>query len=162
MRTTRQGIGIYRLVALLFSVLWVCAWAVTVVTWERDAAGYSVGMNPVAIPLHLVLPFVLGGLVGLRRAGTRSASGRVCTLVGLAFGVVQFGILWLADVLWLPAVESEAPFWEMAVGAMVGTVIYAAVCVVLGVLGGKVGRTLAPRRSDGEAPREPAEAGRGE
>jgi len=148
MRTTRRGIGIHRLVALFFLVLWVSAWAVTVGTWERDAAGYSVGMSPIAIPLHLVLPFVLGGLVGLHRAGMRSVSWKACALAGLVFGVVQFGVLWLVDGLWLPSVEFEQPFWEMAVGAIVGTVIYAAVCVVLAVLGGKVVRTLGRRESD--------------
>ena len=147
MRTTRRGIGIHRLVALFVLVLWASAWAVTVVTWERDAAGYSVGMNPIAIPLHLVLPLVLGGLVGSRASGAGRSSWRVCALAGLVFGVMQFGLLWLVDGLWLPAAEFEQPFWEMAVGAIVGTVIYAAVCAVLAVVGGKVGRTLGRRGS---------------
>jgi len=148
MRTARRGIGIHRLVSLFFLILWASAWAVTVVTWERDAVGHSVGMNPIAIPLHLVLPCVLGGLLGARASSAGRSPWRVCALAGLVFGVVQFGVLWLVDGLWLPAAEFEQPFWEMAVGAIVGAVIYAAVCAVLAVVGGKVGGTLGRRGSD--------------
>lgn len=143
-----HGIRPHRLAALLFLVLWVCAWAVTIITWERDAAGYSVGMNPVAIPLHFVLPLVLGILVGLPRRGGGHGSWKACALAGSVFGVVEFGVLWLVEGLWLPAAASEAPLSELAVGAIVGAVIYAAVCAVLAVVGGKVGRALGRRGSD--------------
>jgi hypothetical protein len=131
---------------LIFLILWAAAWAVTALTWERDAAGYSVGMNPGAIPLHVVLPIVLGVLIGAR-GRPRGGSWRACMIAGVAFGIVEFAVLSVLDVLWLPAAAAEPPFSELVVGGIVGTGIYAVACGVLAPLGGWVGRALLRRQS---------------
>jgi len=148
MREIWHGIRTHRLAVLLFLMFWASAWLVTVITWERDVAGYSVGMNSIAIPLHFVLPFVVGGLVGLSRSSTPSALWKACALAGLVFGVIHFAVLWLVDVLWLPEVESGPGFSELAAEALAFTLTYAAICVVLSMIGGRVSRAFEAVRHD--------------
>jgi len=145
MRQLWHDIQTHRLATLLFLLLWAATWLVTVVTWERDAAGFSIGMAPLAIPLHLVLPLTLGALITLYRSNTPGTLLRTCALAGAIFGVVHFAILSLVDVLWLPEVESSPPFADLAGGTIVGAFVYAGVCVVLSMIGGGVSRALAAR-----------------
>lgn len=135
-RNTRNG----RLAALLFAVLWLSTWFVTVMTWEKDAAGFSIGMAPIAIPLHLLLPLILGLLPGLIRHD--ASPWKSYMLTGAIFAIAHFFILSLVDLLWLPAVKDSPPLAELAAGTLVGAVVYAAVCVVLSLLGGWIGRML--------------------
>jgi len=158
MREIWHGIRTHRLAALLFLVFWGSAWLLTVITWERDAAGYSVGMNSIAIPLHFVLPLVVGGLVGLSQSSASSAFWKACALAGLVFGVIHFAVLWLVDVLWLPEVESGPGFSELAAEALAFTLTYAAICVVLSMIGGKVSRAFAAVWYDGDGTCEPPAA----
>jgi hypothetical protein len=129
--------------ALLFVGLWLATWVVTVVTWERDAAGFSIGMNPVAIPLHMVLPLLLGTLIGRYGSAPPATLSRTCGFAGAVFGVVHFALLALVDVLWLPEVESSPPFTELVGGALVGAFLYALICVALSMIGGRASQALA-------------------
>jgi hypothetical protein len=129
----------------LFAVLWLATWVVTVLTWERDATGYSIGMSPSAIPPHLVLPLLLGIIVGLYTTAAAGLRTKRCAVAGLVFGLVEFGILALVDLAWLPQVEAEQPFGEMVVGSIIGAILYAGGCAVLGVLGGGLYAGLAAR-----------------
>jgi hypothetical protein len=138
--------GRYRVSLLPLLMLWAGAWLVTVVTWETDAAGYSVGMSPFAIPLHLLLPFLVGVVVGARPTATPRKAGRACGIAGGLFGLIHFGVFWIVDLLWIPPVETPPPpadFAAEAVGWIIGYVI---ICMALAVLGGKaraaVGRRL--------------------
>jgi hypothetical protein len=139
-----QKLGRHPLATSMFAVLWLVTWLVTVLTWERDAAGYSIGMNLIAIPLHLALPLVLGVVVARCWADAPGARAKRCALAGLVFGFVEFGVLWLVDVLWLPALETEPAFLDEAAGALVGATLYAAGCVVLAMLGGALSARLVP------------------
>jgi hypothetical protein len=78
-----------------FLVLWAAAWVVTVPTWEVDATGYSVGMSPFVILLHLLLPLLVGVLTGARPHRTRRAARQACGIAGELFGLVNFGMLWI-------------------------------------------------------------------
>jgi len=146
MRQLWDDIRTHPLAALLFLLLWTAVWLVTVVTWERDPAGYSVGMRPVAIPLHLVLPLVLGALVGL----SRSAAGRpfmsTCALAGVIFGLMHFALLWLVDALWLPEAPAALGPSDLAAEAVAVAATYAVSCVVLAMIGGGVSQIVAARR----------------
>lgn len=148
MRRLLDEIRTHSIAAALFVVLWAITWTITVVTWERDAAGYSVGMASIAIPLHLLLPLVLGVLVGSGSHSPRTLT-RTCGVAGLVFGFVHFAILWLVDVLWLPEVESRPPFADLAAEAVGFTLVYAIICVVLAIVGGRLGSALATRFSHG-------------
>ena len=134
----------HRLAAILFLVLWFVTWLATIVTWERDAAGFSVGMGSLVRPLHLALPLLLGVLAGLYRGKPLRTLLGICALAGVTFGAVHFAILALVDALWLPSVEASPPFLELAAGAMVGALLYAGACTLLCMLGGGLG--LAARR----------------
>jgi hypothetical protein len=130
----------------LFLVAWVGTWLVTIVTWERDPAGYSVGMSPIAIPFHFILPALLGALVEVAWRGPPAAATRAYALIGGAFGAIHYALLWPVDAVWLPPVESvrsASDFWAEAVAFGLG---YTAICGFLGVAGGRVSRAVAPRR----------------
>ena len=145
MRRLWQGILTHRLAVLFFLVLWVATWLVTVVTWKRDIAGFSIGMDPLAVPLHLLLPFILGTLIGLYRSNAPGTLLGACAFAGAIFAVVHFVVLSLLDLMWLPQVESSPPLSELVAGTMVGAVVYVGVCFVLSVIGGGVGRVLLAR-----------------
>jgi hypothetical protein len=145
MRQLWHDIRTHRLAALLFMLLWATTWLVTVATWERDAAGYSVGMNSVAIPLHLVLPLAVGAFVGLSRNAASRPFSRACALAGLIFGVIHFALLCLVDAVWLPEVKSGPGPSDMAAEALAFAATYAAICVVLSMIGGGVSRAFAAR-----------------
>ena len=145
MRRLWHSVHTQPLAALLFLALWLTTWLVTVVTWERDAAGFSIGMAPLAIPLHLLLPLVLGALVWLYRSSAPSTLLRSCAFIGAIFGLVHATVFSLVDVLWLPQVESSPPLGELAAGAAVAAVVYAGVCVVLSTIGGAISRACAAR-----------------
>lgn len=138
MRQLWQALLRHPMAIAVFSLLWLVTWGVTVLTWERDAAGYSIGMAPGAIPLHLILPILLGGVVGLYATNPPGVNAKGCTLAGLALGLVQFGVLSIVDFLWLPAAEPGLPIGDLVAGTLVGAVAYAGVCAVLGVLGGGI------------------------
>ena len=137
-----QGIRTHGLAALVFLAFWIVTWLVTAITWELDAEGHSVGMNSIAIPLHFVLPFVVGGLIGLFRNSTMGSFWKTCALAGLVFGVIHFLVLLVVDVLWLPQVESGVGFSELAAEALAFALSYAVICVVLSMVGGWVSRTF--------------------
>lgn len=125
----------------VFLALWFATWLVTVLTWERDAAGHSIGMAPPAIALHLVLPIVLGLVVVAWRAhGSSRSYGGQCALAGAVFGFFEFGVLALVDVLWLPQLETALPASEFLLGTLAGAVAYSALCVLLCLLGGWLGK----------------------
>jgi len=151
MHTVWQGLHRHPLATSSFTLLWLATWVVTVLTWERDAAGYSIGMSPSAIPLHFALPVFLGVIVGLYATTTLGFRARRFALAGAVFGVVEFAILALVDLVWLPAVEVPQPVSELVVGAMVGAVIYGGICAVLSLLGGGLGAgwTSLSQRADG-------------
>jgi hypothetical protein len=160
MHESRQGLRGRPFGAALLAALWLATWLLTVLTWERDAAGYSIGMAPIAIPLHLVLPLLLGVVVAHYRDDPPGARAKACALAGLVFGFLEFGVLCLMDLLWIPPVESPQPFWELAAGVLVGAVVYAAVCVILGMLGGalRAGLATSTHHGGGGTP-PPARAG---
>jgi hypothetical protein len=140
-----QAIRSHPRTTLLFILLWIATWVGTVVTWERDPAGYSVGMSPIAIPFHFVLPTLLGALVGTAWHGTPHGISKAYALVGGAFGAVHFALLWPVDAVWLPDVQSglsRSEFVAEAVGFALG---YTAICVGLGVFGGRLSRVVRSR-----------------
>lgn len=143
MRQLWQGVRTHRWPLLLFLGLWLGTWVVTVVTWERDAAGFSIGMAPFAIPLHLLLPLVLGALMWLYRSDAPGALLRTCAFAGAIFGIVHAAVFSLVDLLWLPQVESPPPFAELAAGALLTAALYAGGCVVLSTVGGRFSRACA-------------------
>lgn len=128
--------------SLLFFVLWVVVWAVTVAAWETDAAGHSVGMSSAAVPLHLLLPLVLGALVGWWWRSTPRSLGRVCAFAGLAFSALHVVALLMVGLVWIPQVESVPETSETVAGTLVFAVVYAAISIVLGMIGGTMGRSL--------------------
>jgi len=150
-----RRLGRHPLATSLFAALWLVTWLVTALTWERDAAGYSIGMNPIAIPLHVILPLALGVVVARCWADGPTARTKRCATAGLVFGFAEFAVLWLVDVLWLPALEIEPRFVDAAAGALVGAALYAAGCAALGMLGGALTAGMTAGR------RRPAVAGHG-
>ena len=148
MRGIWNGIKTHRLAALLFALLWITAWFVTIATWERNPAGYSVGMSSIATPFHFVLPLVAGGLAGALRSKGSSTPWKACALAGLIFGVVHFAVLQLVDVLWLPEAEFGLGSTEWAAEALAFALTYAVICVVLSVIGGGTGRAISAVRND--------------
>lgn len=158
MRRVRLGTWVQWSALLFFLVLWVSTWLITASTWERDDAGHSVGMSSIAIPLHFVLPFVFGGLVGRSRRGEAGTPWKPYTLAGLAFGVAHLSILWLVDVLWLPKVESDPSPSELAAEALAFAAAYAIICAVLSTVGGIVWRILARIRHGGDGALESPDA----
>lgn len=85
---------------------WTAVWLLTVVTWETDAAGSSVGTSPFVIPFHLLLPFAVGILAGARSSTSPRTERQVCGIAGGVVGMRNFGILLIVGPLWLPPVES--------------------------------------------------------
>jgi apolipoprotein N-acyltransferase len=154
MRRLVQTLRRHPLATAIFTVLWLATWLVTILTWERDAAGRSVGMHRVAIPLHFVLPLVLGTVLALAAPGDR-APVRRCVLGGIIFGIVEFVILALFDALWLPAPEPPTPVGELVIGTAAGAVLYAVACAVLSALAGGLATRL---HHGGDARRPPATA----
>lgn len=131
-----SGFRKHPVATLTFAVVWASAWVATVLTWERDAAGYSIGMALSVVPLHFVLPVLLGVVIALRESKSGAAWVKGCALAGMVFGLVQFGILSVVGFLWLPAPEYGPAFKDLVAGTLVSAVVYGAVCAVLGVLGG--------------------------
>jgi hypothetical protein len=155
MRRVWYGAWTHWLAAAFFLALWVFTWLVTVFTWERNDAGYSMGMSSFAIPLHFVLPIVIGGLVRRSHSAELGSRWNPYALVGLIFGVVHFSVLSLVDMLWLPNVESGPIASELVAEALAFAVGYAIICAVLSIVGGIVCRVLARIRRDGSGSLEP-------
>jgi hypothetical protein len=131
--------------ALLFFALWMLTWAVTAVTWERDTAGYSLGMGAIAMPLHLVLPLVLGALLTNARGDPPATVVQRCALAGLGFSVLHCGVLVLVDTWWLPVVASAPPRSEFIAGTLVLLAVYGCASAGLCVIGGVATHTIRSR-----------------
>jgi len=131
--------------ALVFLALWMLTWAVTVVTWEHDAAGYSVGMGAIAMPLHLILPLVLGALLMNARSDSPATVVKRCALAGLGFSVLHCGILVLLDTWWLPTVAAAPPRSEFLAGTLVLLAVYGCASAGLCVIGGVATHTIRSR-----------------
>jgi hypothetical protein len=115
--------------------LWAIAWMVTVLTWQRDAAGYSVGMAPAAIVLHLLLPIALGGLAAHLNQSSVAQQLKAGALFGLAFGAFEFLVLLPVDLLWLPSLASEPPLTEQLFGTLAGMLVYMLLSLLLSTIG---------------------------
>jgi len=136
MRKVGHGAWTHWPSAAFFLVLWVSTWLITVFTWERNDAGDSIGMSAIAIPLHFVLPIVIGGLVRRSPRGEHGSPWNPYALVGMVFGVVHFSILSLVDRLWLPNVNSGPSASGLVAEALAFAVGYAIICAVLCIVGG--------------------------
>lgn len=121
----------------VFAVAWVAVWIVTVVSWRKDADGYSIGMNTIVIPLHLLLPLVLGGLIGWWRQSAGRPFDWACALTGLAFGVIHFAVLMLVDAAWLPSVADGQTTMDFAAEAVGFAIGYAVIAAGLSFVGGR-------------------------
>ncbi|MFP3914171.1 MAG: hypothetical protein ACLFWM_04800 [Actinomycetota bacterium] len=120
----------------VFLGLWATVWLLTVDTWETDPAGYSIGMSPVAIPLHFLLPLALGVLVSFWWDWSIPGPWRTHVLFGLGFGAGHLLVLWLADWLWLPATAIGVEAVDWVAEAAVLAVVYGVISVSLTALGG--------------------------
>jgi hypothetical protein len=100
-------------------------------------------MNVIALPLHLVLPLAVGGLVGLFRSSLDKRPWKASAFGGLAFGAIHFAMLLLVDVVWLPAVEFQLGFLDFAAEALAFALVYLVICVGLSMIGGSVSRAVA-------------------
>jgi len=135
--------------SLFFALIWVATWLVTAVTWERDADGNSVGMDVAVLPLHFILPVIVGLFIWLARSGTSRPAIRVLAFAGVVFGFAEFGVLWLVDALWIPAAETIQSSSEIAAEAVAFAVVYAIICAGLAVFGGRLGREFAMQNPQG-------------
>ena len=140
-----QGLRRHPATTALVSAAWLATWLVTVVTWKRDATGHSIGMAPSAIALHVALPLLVGVVVSVFGSPSPASRLKACALAGFGFGLLEFGILALVDLVWLPAVEAAPPISEQAAGTAVGAILYATLCVVLSIIGGTLSAGLAAR-----------------
>ena len=140
-----QGLRRHPATTALLSAVWLATWLVTVVTWKRDVAGHSIGMAPSAIALHLTLPLLVGIVVAGFGSPSPASRLKACALAGFCFGLLEFGILALVDLLWLPAAEAAPAVSEQAAGTAVGAILYATLCVVLSIVGGFVSAGVAAR-----------------
>ena len=149
MRDLWQGLRSHPATTAMLLAAWLATWIVTIVTWKRDAAGHSVGMAPAGIALHFALPLLVGAVVALVGGSASALRLRTCALAGLGFGLVEFGVLAVVDLFWLPSVEAPPPVLEQVAGAAVGAVLYAAICVVLSIGGGALSAAVAARPQSG-------------
>jgi hypothetical protein len=136
----------------LFFASWVAVWGATVGTWQYDATGASIGMAPVAIPLHFLLPLLLGGLIGRWRADAPRIPWKSCVGAALAFGVAHFAIVptFLRPV-WNPRAETGPEFWLLQGEALVFGIVYLVVCVGGALAGAALSRKSVAARSGQES-----------
>lgn len=139
-------------------MLWAGAWIVTVATWGTDPAGYSVGMNPFVIPLHLLLPFLIGTVVaGARPHAAAPDRWRTCGIAGGLFGLVHYGVFGIVALLWIPPVSAPLPHADFVAEAVAWAIGYVIVCILASVAGGRLVTMLAARlrTADGSARNRP-------
>jgi small-conductance mechanosensitive channel len=131
MRQLGHDIKTHRLAAALFLVFWLAIWGFTVATW-------TTGMNPLAVRLHLLMPFVAGALAGWWRNTT---AGNITggMLAGLLFCVINWAIYVVFDRPGHAGTPSEG-FWGMA---LLFGLLYAGIGIVLGMVGGIISALLA-------------------
>lgn len=138
-----QAIRLHLAAGLIVLVLWISTWLVTVLTWVRDPDGFSIGMSVAAIPFHFLLPLLVGVVVALSWTGSKTLQ-TASALAGLVFGLVHFAVLGLVDVVWLPEVRTPLTPRELVMEAIGFAFTYAAICVGLSIVGGRITRTLKP------------------
>jgi hypothetical protein len=125
---------------LMFLVCWGAVWSVTVGTWRYDGAGNSIGMGPIAIPLHFVLPLLLGRLAGLRSEGGRVAWMWI-GLAGLLFGALHYAVVPMTlRPAFNPLPSGATGFWLDRPEALYMGVVYALLCGGLSLAGAAMGR----------------------
>ena len=122
---------------LLFGVGWVSVWVVTIVTWETDTAGASVGIWPGAIPLHVILPLGMGLIIGLRSGFAAGHIARVSLGAATVFWLVHAALFASLDALfWSEPVIGAADSVMEGLAFAIG---YLALALGLSVIGGVVG-----------------------
>lgn len=144
-----------RLPLLVFVIIWAGVLALTVVTWQTDPSGYSIGLHPGMIAPHLLLPVLLGVTVAWRRHALSAPPSGTCAWMGLVFGVAHAAAWWVMDVAWLPAVAEPASTWAEALGMATG---YAMASIVLCVAGGWAARALGSLGRHQDQPTQRGEA----
>ena len=125
---------------MLFA-FWLASWLLTVLTWESDASGYSVGMAPVAIAMHAMMPIVLGLTMRVPTDSSRLLHIKEWVVAGLALGFFQFFVLAFVVKWWLPVVESPPAMLDLVAGTAAGAILYAGLCAVLSIVGGAIRMT---------------------
>ena len=126
---------------LMFVVCWGAVWSVTVGTWRYDDAGNSIGMGLIAIPLHIVLPLLLGRLIGLARYNSGRVSRIWSGLAGLAFAAVHYAVVPMTlRPAFNPLPEGASGFWLEQPEALYMGLAYALLSAGLSTAGAAMGR----------------------
>lgn len=146
----------HRRTAIIFLGLWLISWALTVTVWQYDTSGYSLGMGPISIWPHFILPLVTGGLSGWWQGGPygKPAIVRfvwVGAIAGALFAAVNWAIL-LAWSGFLVGIGSVRPDQGLSVveslfEALHLGVTYIILGLILGAVGGLMGGLISSGRT---------------
>lgn len=132
----------------LFVASWVAVWGATVGTWQYDANGASIGMAPVAVPLHLLLPVLLGGVIGRWRADVPGIPWTSCVAAAVAFAAAHFAVVpTLLGPVWNPRADVGPDFWLFQGEALRFGIVYLVVCVAGTLAGAALSRRSAAGRT---------------
>lgn len=140
-----HDIQVHRQVVTFFGLVWIAIWAVTVLTWWYDEAGYSAGMRDFATAFHFLLPFGAGILAGWWQAAALRGL-RVGALSGLLVAAADMLVMYLwSAVLILQGKAQPNPsmtLWSGLFEALAMGLFNCVVGLILGSIAGLIGGLL--------------------
>lgn len=136
-----------RLLVWLGAILAIL-WVITIATWIFDESGYSTGMPGPVFALHMLVPLLVGLIVGWRKIGLWPGA-KAGAFAGALFGAANIGaqLIWGLALSLLGRIHPDQPFTfvESIFEVLEFLVLFTIVGLVLGGIGGLLGAAIRER-----------------